>query len=409
MKYSLMHKKIPVLELEIDEETSNILSIGDVFAPERIPIGVQVDNFKPNRASLNRWWLGRAIPASRLGLRDALELMNVSSTGLLLLKCFGLSLSDQYWVDSHEKHLNWDEVNFFENSFSEDVGNALFGHASGSKKISLESPDNTSDGWLKKKWIVSGKRRLLVKGGSELISSLCVLSVSCKRRLLVKGGSEPAYQEPLNEVLASSILKRLGIHHANYELAWDGERPLSICEDFITKKTELISAWSIYKSGTKKRNISDYSYFLQRCEELGIPLIREGIERMLVLDYIVVNTDRHYNNFGMVRDADTLQWLGFAPIFDSGTSMWHNQFANRINGLMDQKSKPFNTKHSSQIKHVTDFSWLDFQALKGIDDEYSELLAQSVFIDDARRSALCLALNQRIQMLANIVARRRKS
>jgi hypothetical protein len=385
MKYTLMHKKIPVLDLEIDEATSAILSIGDVFAPERIPLGVDIEKDIPNRTSLNNWWQGRAIPASRSGLRDALQLMNVSSTGLLLLKCFGLSLSDQYWVDSHEKPLNWDEINFFENSFSEDVGNALFGHPTDSADISLVSPDNTSDGWLKKKWIVSGKRRLLVKGGSE-----------------------PANQEPINEVLASRILARLGVPHASYELAWDKKKPLSVCEDFITTKTDLISAWNIYRGGRKRKNISDYSYFLQRCDERGITGIRDGLDRMLVLDYIIVNTDRHYNNFGVLRDADSLEWLGFAPIFDSGTSMWHNKFVSRINAMMDQPAKPFNTKHGSQIKHVTCFDWLDFTALRGISEEYSELLAQSVFIDDIRRSTLCKALDQRIELLERIAVNRAK-
>ena len=84
--------------------------------------------------------------------------------------------------------VSWHEVNFFENSFSEDVGNILFGHPSGGGEVSLMSPDNTSDGWLKKKWtIMDGKRFLL------------------------KGGSGATQQEPYNEVLASRIMEQLHI------------------------------------------------------------------------------------------------------------------------------------------------------------------------------------------------------
>jgi hypothetical protein len=75
---------------------------------------------------------------------------------------------------------------------------------------------------------------------------------------------------------------------------------------------------------------------------------------------------------------------------------------------MDQPAKPFNTRHGSQIRHVTSFDWLDFTALRGISEEYSELLAQSVFIDDIRRSTLCKALDQRIAMLERIAAKRFK-
>jgi len=286
---------------------------------------------KPSRRSLNQWWMGRAIPASRDGLREALRLMDVSSTGLLLLKCFGLSLSDQYWMNSHDKPLDWERINFFENEFSEDVGNALFGRipkGSNPDSLNLISPDSTTNGWLKKKWVIDGKRRLLIKEGSS-----------------------PAFQEPLNEALASIILRRLGVAHASYELAW------------------------------------------------------EGLDRMLTLDYLMVNSDRHYNNFGVIRSALDLEWVDPAPIFDTGTSMWHDLLSNRINANMDAKSKPFNSKHSAQIKHVSNFDWLDFSALQDIEDEYDALLAQSTYIDAERRHALLTALNRRIQMLQDIAAR----
>ncbi len=41
---------------------------------------------------------------------------------------------------------------------------------------------------------------------------------------------------------------------------------------------------------------------------------------MIVLDYIIANEDRHLNNFGLLRNAETLEWYGFAPIYDSGSS-----------------------------------------------------------------------------------------
>lgn len=61
-------------------------------------------------------------------------------------------MSDQYWIAPSESNISWSEVNFFENSFSKDVGNVLLGENIDNKTIDLMSPDNTSDGWLKKKW-----------------------------------------------------------------------------------------------------------------------------------------------------------------------------------------------------------------------------------------------------------------
>ncbi|MDR0514372.1 MAG: hypothetical protein LBG81_04325, partial [Coriobacteriaceae bacterium] len=249
MRYTLMHKTLEVLDLEIDTETFSISQLYEVYVPAHVPVGVaMVDSVRPQRGSLNKWWLSRSIPASRSGLRDALERLNVSSTGLLLLKCMGLSLSDQYWVRSSEKMLKWEDINFFENEFSGDVGNALFGHGSDSEAISLVSPDNTSDGWLQKKWAIADGKRVLIKGGSPMV-----------------------YQEPLNEILATMLMERLGIPHAPYTLAFEDKKPVSVCEDFINTSTELISAWNVYNTRKKSNNDSVYTHYLRCAEELGIP------------------------------------------------------------------------------------------------------------------------------------------
>jgi hypothetical protein len=374
-----MHKSLVVAELDIDSDTSAILNIYETARPEHLPIGVLQDDGKANRKALNEWWMSRAIPASRSGLREALEIMKVSYPALLLTKCFGLSLSDQYWVKPKTKDVVWQDINFFENSFSDDVGNALFGRATEGANLDLMSPDNTSDGWLKKKWIIADGKRMLVKGGSG-----------------------PYYQEPLNEAIASLLMDKLNIPHIPYIVKWEGKQPLSVCEDFVTPETELISAW--YIRGTKKKlgHISEYQHYIDSCSALGIPGVKAQIDRMIVIDFLMVNTDRHFNNFGVVRNAETLEWIGAAPIYDTGTAMWHDELEHMIRPRADVTSKPFRSKHAEQIKLVTDLSWLDIGALKDAPEEFSEILKQSQYIDEQRRDALCRALKIRIQMLETI-------
>ena len=215
-KYILMHKDNPVAALEIDEASGVISAIGEVYAEEHIPLGITVKRGRIERSELNDWWKGRAIPASRSGIKTVLEDLQIATTQRLLEKCLGLSLSDQYWICPQSRNLKWSEINFFENNFSDDMGNILFGKVSSGEmilndEISLMSPDNTSDGWLKKKWkIINGKR------------------------CLIKGGSGAIQQEPYNEVIASKIMERLDIPHVKYSLIMEEEYPYSICEDFIT-------------------------------------------------------------------------------------------------------------------------------------------------------------------------------
>lgn len=384
-KYTLMHKNIAVVDLKLDPVTGTITSIGDIHEENHVPVGIRVKEGKVDRGMLNEWWKGRSIPASRAGLQEALMKLGETSSQQLLEKCLGLSLSDQYWICPAESELRWEQVNFFQNPFSEDVGNILLGKDPGSVQISLISPDNTSDGWLKKKWTIQNGKRCLLKGGS--------------------GATR---QEPYNEVLASRIMDRLQIPHVSYSLWMEEEYPYSICEDFITPDTELISAWRIMQTAKKPNHISLYQYYLDCCERLNIPDVEKSLNWMLVLDYLIVNEDRHFNNFGVIRRADTLEYVGAAPIYDSGTSLWFDKPLQMIHGDVPVTCKPFKISHEEQIKLVTDFSWLEFSALKGLDEELREIVKGSLFIDDARCEALCRGFNQRISMLEEVVCSAKK-
>nr|WP_240472953.1 HipA domain-containing protein [Paenibacillus sanguinis] len=377
--YTLMHKNEPVAEIELDEATVSISAIGQVFAAQHVPVGIPVKKGKIDRAALNEWWRGRAIPASRDGIQEALLELNLSATQKLLDKSYGLSLSDQYWIRPSASHLEWSAINFFHNPFSEDVGNVLFGQGS-SDVMSLMSPDNTSDGWLKKKWaIMDGKR------------------------CLVKGGSGATRQEPYNEVIASKIMERLGIPHVPYTLMEQEDYPYSVCENFITPQTELITAWYVMQTRQKPNHVSVYQHYVNCCEALGITGIVEALDQMIVVDYLIANEDRHQNNFGVIRHAETLEWMGPAPIYDSGSSLWFSKPLGLIRTDGKLTCKPFKPDHNEQIKLVTSFDWLDLSLLDGIEDEVRTIFRGSLFVDEARCHAICQALRGRIERLREIM------
>ena len=380
MKYILMHREIEVAEIELDE-LSHITNIYEVYAEEHFPVGT-LGKHGVDKTMLAKWWAKRSIPASRSGLRETLDLLHMSVPQELLAKCYGLSLSDQYWISPKDKPLMWKEINFFDHDFSEDVGNLLFGYGEFSDSMSLISPDNTSDGQLIKKWkIADGKR------------------------VLIKGGSNPYQQEPLCEVIASGIAERLCIPHTKYTLLWEHEKPFSVCQDFITSETELVSAYHIMQSRKKPNDLSDYEFYLNCAEQLGVKNIREQTEKMIVLDFLIGNEDRHFNNFGLIRNAVTLEWIGAAPIFDCGTSLWYNTQESLIKPLSPNlPAKPFKKTHREQIKLVKDFSWVDLKALDGMKEEMEEILFQSPYISRERRAVLCDAFCQRAELLGEIIS-----
>jgi hypothetical protein len=202
-------------------------------------------------------------------------------------------------------------------------------------------------------------------------------------------------------------MRRLDVSHVPYTLTIIDEYPYSVCEDFITRDTELVSAWYIMQAKKRDNSTSPYRHFLECCEGLGISNAREDLDKMLAVDFIIANEDRHFNNFGAVRNADTLKWVGLAPVFDCGTSLWYDRPTTMIRPLAEAPSKPFRKRHDDQIRLIGTFDWFDPAALQGIEAAFADILADSQFIDDARRNSLCHALLKRMELLTNHITGKR--
>lgn len=379
VKCTFMHKTIPVSDIELDDATGFIQKISNVYAPEHLPIGIPIRKGIVDRAAFNEWWTERSIPASRSGIREALEALKIADTKMLLVRCYGLSLSDQYWIRPEGSGLRWEDINFFENDFSDDIGDVLFGENKNKTVLNFSSPDNTSDGNLKKRWkIIDGQRNL------------------------IKGGSNPFRQQPFNEVIAAGIMQRLHIPHIPYTVIWNQGTPYSVCEDFVDKNIELIPAWRILQLKKRSNSTSVYRHFVDCCESIGIKNVIPFLDRMIVLDYIIANEDRHFNNFGALRNAETLEWLGMAPIYDSGSSLGYDKLPAQMYSEKDIICKPFKNHHTEQIKLVSSFDWIDFEQLTDIKELIEGVLSSpdaADYIDEARIRAITAGVERRIDHL----------
>jgi len=271
--------------------------------------------------------------------------------------------------------LCWDNINFFDNDFSGDIGEILFGQKPKDiVNINMLSPDATSDGWLRKKWSIVNDKRVLIKGGSGVFE-----------------------QEPFNEAIATAVMERLNITHVPYDLfcipSSEDENIYSVCENFVTSQTELVPAWRVVQTLKRLSSDSELAHLLRCCEGLGMEVsgITSNIDKMLTLDYIIANEDRHYNNFGFLRNAESLEWMGFAPIYDSGTSLWYN--TQKVGAIVD--AKPFKKKHDEQIKLVQSLNWFKYDALKDIATYCIETFARSSTIANDRAEAIGNAVMHR--------------
>ena len=83
-QYILMHKNQRVADMELDEASCAISAVSHVYAERHVPVGIPVKKGRIDRGALNEWWRGRAIPASRAGIKSALMELNLSTTQKLL-------------------------------------------------------------------------------------------------------------------------------------------------------------------------------------------------------------------------------------------------------------------------------------------------------------------------------------
>lgn len=326
MNMILMNKTVPVANLKMDTDSGLILSIGKMQNPEYLP--VLVIYYKDKVAGLRKWLNTRSIPKTRKNLSILLEQAGVETADALSLKSLGLNLSDQYWFKPENSNIKWSEVNLFENDFLPQ----RFSATNEINTASSYSPDVSSNGELPKFW--------LIKNGE---------------RYLYKESTAPYYQQNYNEVFASKLLAKMDIPHVDYNLDKIGKITYSICKTFITPDTEYVPALYIKDVLPKTNNENNYMHFVRCMNELKIPCNQKQLDVMLTFDYLINNADRHFGNFGFIRDVNTLQFKGIAPLFDQGNSLWYqSQKMDMI--LSEQEAKPFAMTHERQLKMLTKFN-----------------------------------------------------
>lgn len=289
-KVIMYNKNKPLLALEIDR--INVYRILEVLNTSHLPIILQ-DNLDVE--SLNHWIEKRIIPDKRDGYEKTKRIFpNIANYKNMF------SLSDQYWF-RYEKKESWERLNFFTNPYSYAIGEAFFtpwDYDDGD--LTSFSPDLTTNGVLKKVWKKENGKSYLYKAGSKMY-----------------------HQEPLSEVLASITLARLDfIPFVTYELAVNGLELCSKCENFIDENTEFVPASYVYSKKPRPENKSIYEHLIDMCDYFGIEGAEEYMSNMIAADKIIGNDDRHLGNFGFIRDANTAEILGFAPLFDSGSAYW---------------------------------------------------------------------------------------
>jgi hypothetical protein len=216
---------------------------------------------------------------------------------------------------------------------------------------------------------------------------------------LIKGHESIYHQEPFNEVIVSRFLDGLNVDHVPYGLMLRKGEAYSICPNMLKKDEELISADDVKKIAKKEKHESFYEHYIKCCIKLGLhENIQDDLEKMITIDYLTGNTDRHWSNFGIIRNAESLKALRVAPIYDNGASFFlkfHELEIKSKNRYLECRS--FKSKQSDNIKPVTDFSWVNMEVVNKLPEMIRTCFLKNRYMDYNRREAIADGIGDRIQ------------
>ena len=247
---------------------------------------------------LVKWLQRRVIPKNRAYVAEILKTygLSVNDTKGIIDVCKGLSLNDSYWVVPQGFTGTFAQYNLYENRFSEILSLVAYTGIGQSDAAFTTSPELTTNGMLPKAWrFIDGEGIYLYKGGTF--------------------GAANTGNEPYSEFYASQVAQAMGLDAVAYELEnWKGILA-SRCKLFTDINTAYIPIGRIVREGGLKACLEYY-------RQLG-PEAYEQIKSMLVFDAVIYNEDRHFGNFGVLRDNHTGKVTGAAPVFDNGMSLFN--------------------------------------------------------------------------------------
>ncbi|MBC2889177.1 XRE family transcriptional regulator [Gordonibacter massiliensis (ex Traore et al. 2017)] len=279
------------------EDEPAVLHEYDAACENLFPAGLRLTD-----EGLWHWLSTRALPQNR---RFATELcrslgLSVNDRSGILAVSRGLSLNDSYWIVPEGCDDSFADCNLYENGFSSVLAAVAYtGVVSDQRGLTPATPELTTNGALCKAWrIESDGTRRLYKGSTD---------------------ARAEYGEARVEFLASQVAEAMGLHSVRYGLSrWDDASPdvCSTCDCFCTPEVSYVPQALAFDQSS--HTAAARSYLLWGLDRF------EHYASMMVFDSLVYNTDRHLTNFGVLRASRTGEYLGCAPVFDNGRSLFFN-------------------------------------------------------------------------------------
>ena len=250
-----------------------------------------------NNPNAEEWLVSRAADVRRTNIRILKKALRLTGkTDLEVVKSVhGATITDNYWIREIGSNLTYDDVKFSDDFFSNLAlkGNYdSFNRAANSKRS--KTPELTNVGTFEKCWKIRDGKWWMYKKAS--------------------------HQEMFSEFFVCELGKELGMNMAIYERG-----------EGCIKYLDFTSASSVNfePASTFMGDNAEYGDVVKALEKLCPNAIPDYI-RMIFLDTICANPDRHTNNFGLLRDVKSGELLGLAPNYDNNMALIARGYPSKL-------------------------------------------------------------------------------
>ena len=239
-------------------------------------------------ANAELWLETRAIDSHRANsrlLKKALRL-NERDDLTTVIKVNAATITDNYWIKPLDSDLTYQDVRFTDDYFSVLAlkgSYSSFNRVANSKRT--KTPELTNIGSFEKCWKLIGGKWWMYKSAT--------------------------HDELFSELFIYHLGEELGMNMAVYKR---GDKCIKSLDFTDNASVNFEPAFAFMGDN------EDYEDIFAKLEEL-CPQAKDDFVKMIFLDTIVANPDRHTANFGLLRDINTGKLIGFAPLFDHNMAL----------------------------------------------------------------------------------------
>ena len=280
-EFYLMNKDDKILKFTCDNSP-----LGVSFQEEESYLEIRPYGYD----GIGSWISQRQAPKHRQYIADLLRMCGCYNLDGFIRVTHALSLNDTFWIKPIDSSLKWKNVSLYENQFDETIAKIAFEGGLYGKEFTTTSPEFGTSGSFAKCWVKEDDGIYLLKRGSE--------------------GARNAGLEPYSEMYSSQIAKIICRDAVAYDVEKYHNKIASKCKLFTSEQEGYVPITKFFGKLVSVKDI------LGKFQEYNC---EEDFRRMIVLDALILNTDRHMGNYGFMVDNRTMQIKRMAPMFD------HNQ------------------------------------------------------------------------------------